>query len=296
MGWPRPTADSGCLRPNPDDGDPPIVSTSLRGRFHPPPGWNPVEDLWRFRRIAARRQFDPAPRSDITLVNWSANDYGAGTIIDVDADTAAERIEAARQLSLSVLYWLQTEAPRPDGGTGFAGLRLRPDVMGTADGLAMAPYIRESRRILARRTVVEQDVSPGVRGASGAREFPDSVGVGSYRIDLHPSAHGGERLNTTCCPFQIPLGALLPVRVTNVVAAAKNIGTTHITNGAYRVHPVEWGIGEAAGALAAYCLRHRTSPHGVLDDGARLRAFQDDLVRRGVELAWPRPVGTAVPR
>jgi len=30
--------------------------------------------------------------------------------------------------------------------------------------------------------------------------------------------------------------------------ACKNIGTTRITNGAYRVHTVEWSIGEAAGA------------------------------------------------
>ncbi|MGG2474547.1 FAD-dependent oxidoreductase, partial [Rhizobium sp. BR5] len=34
----------------------------------------------------------------------------------------------------------------------------------------------------------------------------------------------------------------------------KNIGTTHITNGCYRLHPVEWNIGEVAGMLAAYCL------------------------------------------
>nr|WP_246320979.1 FAD-dependent oxidoreductase [Paenibacillus germinis] len=28
----------------------------------------------------------------------------------------------------------------------------------------------------------------------------------------------------------------------------------HITNGCYRLHPVEWIIGEAAGYLAADCL------------------------------------------
>ena len=44
---------------------------------------------------------------------------------------------------------MQTEAPRPDGRHGWKGLRLRPEVMGTKDGLAMAPYIRESRRIKA---------------------------------------------------------------------------------------------------------------------------------------------------
>lgn len=291
IGWPNPTSTSGCLRPNPTEGDPVVVSTSYEGRFAAPPGWNPVEDLWRFRRLLARKQLDPEPASDITLVNWSANDYGSGTIIDVPEPLAQQRIEEARQLSLSLLYWLQTEAPRPDGGTGFAGLRPRPDVTGTADGIAKAPYIRESRRIVAQTTVVEQDISVEVRGERGARTFDDSVGIGSYRIDLHPSASGGERFNAACCPFQIPLGALLPVRVRNLIAAAKNIGTTHITNGCYRVHPVEWGIGEAAGTLAALCVRERLRPAEVRERPEKLAELQSELRRGGAELAWPRVAG-----
>jgi hypothetical protein len=291
IGWPRATSTSGCLRPNPTGGDPVVVSTSYEGRFTAPRGWNPVEDLWRFRRLLARRQLEPAAASDITLVNWSANDYSNGTILDVPADVAQRRIEEARQLSLSLLYWLQTEAPRPDGRTGFAGLCPRPDVTGAAYGIAKAPYIRESRRIVARTTILEQDISVEIRGDHGARTFTDSVGVGSYRIDLHPSAQGGERLNAACCPFQIPLGALIPVRVRNLVAAAKNIGTTHITNGCYRVHPVEWGIGEAAGALAAFCVREGITPGDVHDHADVLARYQSELQRRGAELAWPRVVG-----
>ena len=41
------------------------------------------------------------------------------------------------------------------------------------------------------------------------------------------------------------------LRMRNLLPACKNIGTTHITNGCYRLHPVEWNIGEAAGVLAA---------------------------------------------
>ncbi|MBX4421261.1 FAD-dependent oxidoreductase, partial [Mycobacterium tuberculosis] len=82
-------------------------------------------------------------------------------------------------------YWLQTEAPREDGGLGFPGLRMRGDVTGTRNGLAMAPYIRESRRIRAVTTIVEQDLSLAVRGDKGAVNYRDSVGIGMYRIDLH---------------------------------------------------------------------------------------------------------------
>jgi hypothetical protein len=159
--------------------------------------------------------------------------------------------------------------------------------MGTSDGLAMAPYIRESRRIVAEYTIVEQDVSLAVRGEHGAKRYRDSVGIGSYRIDLHPSTGGDNYIDVGSCPFQIPLGALLPVRVTNLLPANKNIGTTHITNGCYRLHPPEWNIGESAGLLAAYCLRHRLEPRAVRADDEHLADYQRQLTRHGVELAWP---------
>ncbi|TCO42587.1 FAD dependent oxidoreductase [Kribbella antiqua] len=250
------------------------------------------KDLWLFRRIVCREMFQPGfATSDVTIVNWPMIDYLPGPLIGVSDDERAKHLDGARNQSLSMLYWLQTEAPRPDGGTGWPGLRLRPDVMGTTDGLAKAPYIRESRRIRARRTVVEHDLSLAVRGDRGAVEYPDSVGVGMYRIDLHPSTGGDNYIDVASCPFQIPLGALLPVRVRNVVAAGKNLGTTHITNGCYRLHPVEWNVGEAAGALAAYCLENKLEPSQVYDDSAVLERFQASLVADGFELAWPQVRG-----
>jgi hypothetical protein len=121
-----------------------------------------------------------------------------------------------------------------------------------------------------------------------AEAFPDTVGVGAYRIDLHPSATGDNYLDLSSLPFQIPLGALLPQRVENLLPAAKNLGTTHITNGAYRLHPVEWNIGEAVGALVAYCLRVKEPPRQVRRDTRRLAEFQQQLRNAGCELEWPR--------
>ncbi len=96
-----------------------------------------------------------------------------------------------------------------------------------------------------------------------AETFGDSVGVGCYRIDLHPSAGGTNYIDISSLPFQIPLGALIPKRIENLLPACKNIGTTHITNGCYRLHPVEWNIGEAAGALAAFAIAKKTTPRSV---------------------------------
>jgi hypothetical protein len=247
-------------------------------------------DLWLFRRIAARGNFVAgAYRSDITLANWPQLDYLGGPVFEVPAAEAAAHRRAARALSLAFVHWLQTEAPRPDGGAGWPGLRLRGDVVGdTADGLAPALYVRESRRIRGERTVLEQDIAFDVRGEAGAVRYADTVGIGQYRIDLHPSTGGDGYVDVACCPFQIPLGALIPVRLDNLLAAAKDIATTHVTNGAYRLHPVEWNAGEAAGELAAFCSARGTVPRAVRADPALLGDFQRELVRAGVELEWPR--------
>ncbi|WBQ06187.1 FAD-dependent oxidoreductase [Kribbella sp. CA-293567] len=264
--------------PNPDDDPLAVIADQRRSGGD--------TNLWTFRRIAARKHFLPgAYESDICLVNWPMIDYLDGPVFDVP--DAGRHLAGARELSQSVFYWLQTEAPRPDGGTGFSGLRLRGDLLGSSDGLAQAPYIRESRRIAAEYTIVEQDLSVAVRGSQGAVEYDDSVGVGMYRIDLHPSTGGDNYIDVASSPFRIPLGALIPQRVENLLPASKNLGTTHITNGCYRLHPVEWNIGEAAGLLAAFCLDRGVSPRAVRNSPALLSDFQALLVAQGVELSWP---------
>jgi hypothetical protein len=251
---------------------------------------------WLYRRILDPTNFRPgryAGSTGVTLVNWPQNDYLLGNLVGVPPEEAARHVARAKQLSLSLLYWLQTAAPRPDGGTGWKGLKLRPDLVGTADGLAKYPYIRESRRIKAEFTVTENHVGTEARRKAigrpdvTAEAFPDSVGIGSYRIDLHPSTGGNNYIDIGALPFQVPLGALLPRRVENLLAACKNLGTTHITNGCYRLHPVEWAIGEAAGALAAFCLETKQTPRAVRNTPARLKEFQNALVAQGVEIAWP---------
>ncbi|WP_129664611.1 FAD-dependent oxidoreductase [Phytoactinopolyspora endophytica] len=273
--WPNPDDDPATIRP--DYADQRVGSMD--------------RNLWTFRRIAARANFQPgAYPSDITLVNWPQIDYWGGPVYDhPDAET---HMQAARALSRSFLYWLQTEAPRPDGGTGWPGLRLRGDVVGdTDDGLAKAPYIRESRRIRAEHTVVEQELSLEMRGAAGAVSYRDSVGVGMYRIDLHPSTGGDPYIDIGCCPFELPLGAMVPVRVENLLPGAKNIGTTHITNGAYRMPLVEWNIGEVAGHLVAFCTQRKVQPRQVRADDGLLAEFTRELDDAGVERHWPRVAG-----
>ncbi|HEX5222140.1 MAG TPA: FAD-dependent oxidoreductase [Verrucomicrobiae bacterium] len=252
--------------------------------------------LFHYRRIVDRKNFlEGTYRGDVSLVNWPQNDYLPGNPFECPPEVAAKHIASAKQLSLCLLYWFQTKCPRPDGGEGWKGLRLRPDIVSTEDGLAKYPYIRESRRIRAEFTVCEQHVGTTARAnllgkpekEVKAEEFFDSVGIGHYRIDLHPSTGRDNYIDVASLPFQIPLGALIPKRVENLLPACKNLGVTHITNGCYRLHPVEWNIGEAAGELIAFCATKKRMPREVRKKAEVLKEFQSQLTSQGVRLAWP---------
>ncbi|QKZ12862.1 FAD-dependent oxidoreductase [Spirosoma sp. KUDC1026] len=253
-------------------------------------------NLWNYRRIISKANFKPGTYAgDISSVNWPQNDYILGNLIGASDKEFRKHVDNAKQLSLSLLYWLQTEAPRPDGGQGWPGLRLRQDIIGTEDGLAKYPYIRESRRIKSVFTVLEEHVGAdnralitGKKTGNTAADFYDSVGVGYYHIDLHPSSSGNNYIDFSSLPFQIPLGALIPQRVKNLLPANKNIGTTHLTNGCYRLHPVEWSIGEAVGMLVAYSLSKKVGPRAVRENEQHLQNFQKMVRSQGIETHWPK--------
>ncbi|NOL40315.1 FAD-dependent oxidoreductase [Kribbella sandramycini] len=206
-------------------------------------------DLWRSFELPFEDGFAVG---DVVLANWPQLGYVGGSAIDFESRPA--HFAAAKAQARAYFYWLQTEAPRPDGGHGWPGLRLRGDLVGTDDGFAQAPYIRESRRIKALTTIREQDLSGKARGDAG---------------------------------FAVPLGALIPVVTQNLLPAGKNIGTTHITSDAYRPHPVEWNIGEAAGELAAFCLDHGLRSQQVATDPELIHQYQTRLAEAGVELHRP---------
>ena len=178
---------------------------------------------------------------------------------------------------------------------GLSGTVASPGQTGTEDGLAKYPYIRESRRIQAEFTVLEQHV-----GTDGAQErlkrvknlrqktFTDSVGVGSYRIDLHPSSGGDNYIDVSSLPFQIPLGALIPKRVENLDSGLQELGVTHITNGCYRLHP--WNGTSAS--LPVRCRLRRAERMPAAADTKRSQAAgrlsEAGYSSQGVEIAWPR--------
>ncbi|MEL7083087.1 MAG: FAD-dependent oxidoreductase [Cyanobacteria bacterium P01_A01_bin.3] len=158
--------------------------------------------------------------------------------------------------------------------------------MGTASGLSRYPYIRESRRLLGRPGVgypdgfliYESDISVEDSEVQRGRPFVfgDSVGVGQYPIDFHacvqPDDFSPDPADIDyegvilAYPYQIPLRALIPQQIDNLLAGAKNIAATHIAAASYRVHPVEWAIGSGSGNAAAFAISEDLSPASLVDD------------------------------
>lgn len=239
--------------------------------------------VWNFRRCLCAKNFHGIS-SDITmLMNW--NEYDR-PLLDVPEELKQKHLADAKALSRSLVYYLQNEME-----PCYPGIRVRPDVFDTPDGLARGPYIRESRRIKGVVTVLEQDFRID-QHPDRPVIYRDSVGLGGYRIDIHERRKDGARSITTSMhgahwTQQIPLGALIPVRMENLIPACKNLAVTHVTNGAFRLHPVEWNVGESAGALAAFAVKRGVLPRAIHAKDDLLSDFQHSLTLAGVELEWP---------
>ena len=253
---------------------------SVFGEDPPVPNNMSPRPFFPWRRLVAHKNFEgPNSPPDLALMNWPRQDYHEESLLDRTPLDTARILQAAKNVSFSFLYWLQNDVPRDDGkGSGYAGFRLRKDVMESADGLSKYPYIRESRRIRARGRITEQDLAIEDSQAARARRFDDSIGTGFYMVDIHPCGANERGRMMMPKPFQIPMATLIPQGVSNFLAAGKNIGVTHLTNGAFRLHPIEWNVGEAAAVIASLSLSKKASPSAA--------EVQAELVKVGVPLVW----------
>lgn len=134
--------------------------------------------------------------------------------------------------------------------------------------------------------------------------YPDSVGIGHYAIDFHPCMvksppelpgnieRPGERRGAgQAYPFQVPLRAMIPQKIDNMLVAGKSIATSHIAAAAYRVHSFEWSSGAAAGTTAAFALEKAIAPYQLVDQlpqqEPQLEALKRRLDENGNPTAFP---------
>lgn len=242
-------------------------------------------DLWRYRRAVCSHNWR-TQRDEVSLVNWAQNDYALHALLDGDRGEAAV-VEAARNLSLCLLHWLRTEAPRPDGGAGYPELALAPEVLGTDDGLAQQVYVRESRRIVGLDCLAQGEIAAGADPLAPTGRA-DSVGIAWYNMDIHPTVESGHGVNARVRPFCLPLGSFIARDADNLVPACKNIGVTHLVNACTRVHPVEWMAGEIAAVLVDFAAAGGHPLARIHADPGLVAALRLRLHAAGIPTAWDR--------
>ena len=202
---------------------------------------------------------------------WDALVDG-GAITEVDLQRLEGEARAATANALQAI------------GAKIAVGRERPVVLHLGDGAltySAAGFWTMARYNTAILTVISNNETYQVVRTNWAREVPDSVGIGHYSMDLHRTTFGDRPKYGDTLPFQIPLGSLLPRRMENLLPACKNLGVTHMTNGCFRLHPVEWNIGESVGELVAFALASKVPPRAVRARPALLHDFQQRLDAAG---------------
>jgi hypothetical protein len=266
-----------------------------------PKSWNRWDffsdfGIFRYRRLLRNQWSEKSVLvGDVSVINWGTsdhpergqccgNDYRHGYLIGLNREARQAQIQRARERAQAFIHYLQTH--------GVPDLKPRGDLTWTQDGLALEPYIRESRRGIALTTIRHEDVAEAFfPGQARARCFSDTVGIGQYHyLDLHGNLMPGhvspKGKAVLALPFTLPASALVPINTDGLILSAKSIGTTHITNAAYRMHPVEWAIGEASGFLAAFSLWTDQEPRQVVTDPALVRKLQGFLTRNGIPIFW----------
>jgi hypothetical protein len=214
------------------------------------------------------------------MLNWPfrSNDYPITPAFFENRFIRRQTIAAARLHTWQNVRYIQDALGHPEW-------QLDIDQYPSGDGLALIPYIRESRRMWKREMMIQDDVVPR-NGAQRAPFRPDAIAVGDYFLDHHHSSAfqpPGERIEEDYPdngPFQVPIGVFLPdADDPCFLVGEKSIAVSHIVNGCTRLQPLVMLLGQALGALAAEAVRRGSAPADVpvadvqrilLDAGAQL--------------------------
>ncbi|HBE20445.1 MAG TPA: FAD-dependent oxidoreductase [Cyanobacteria bacterium UBA11149] len=190
----------------------------------------------------------------------------------------------------------EIDMSRRDYSEDFYKKTLSPDMYRS---LFIALAGRETISAIENKLPPEQ-----IKRRTRSTIYPDSVGIGHYAIDFHPcmtksppetpgnTEREGERQGAgQAYPFQIPLRAMIPQKIDNMLVAGKSIATSHIAAAAYRVHSFEWSSGVAAGATAAFALEKGIVPYQLVDElpssEPQLLELRQRLEKSGNPTAFP---------
>jgi hypothetical protein len=199
------------------------------------------------------------------MLNWPA--HGNDTYLDVineSVEKRKEKYELAKQHTLGFIYFMQTEL-------GLKNIGLADDELD--NGLALIPYNREGRRM---KGVVRLNIEH-LKNPYNYSLYKNGIAVGNYPVDHHHAQYPGKVPEIGFPPipaYNIPLGCLIPEKIEGLIVCEKGISVTNIVNGTTRLQPVVLLTGQAAGMLAAICVKEKKQPRNV-----EVRMVQQNLLK-----------------
>ncbi|MDR3281347.1 MAG: FAD-dependent oxidoreductase [Synergistaceae bacterium] len=234
-----------------------------------------------------------------TCVNW-ANDYpgessnlpGLSVMYIEDLEYRKRVEREAMNKTLSFIWYMQSELGMTDwsvdDGQGY-GEYFSNDWESSGDPLLPPefarilrhfppyPYVREGRRIVGVDTLSKPDIARDPALGRAYKNYPSAIALGEYPIDVHGShldrymehdlGESSESFPATWTGsegvFQIPFGALIPLKIDGLIAAEKNISVSRMVNGAARLQPIAAHTGQAAGEIAYAASRGGKHPRDV---------------------------------
>ena len=202
----------------------------------------------------------PTGRSTERMVNATQENF-IDPLNPLDVYKAEKSL---RQQISKIIEFLKNNIP------GFENICLK--------GSASTLGVRESRRILGRYILTEQDLMEG-------RSYPDSVvHLALFSLDIHNPAGPGQSEHEERCPkmpkpYDIPFAAMCPIGCDNLITAGRCISGTHVAHSSYRVMRICMAMGQAAGAAAAIMCQTQTNTSTVSTD-----LIRKHLINRGVKL------------
>jgi hypothetical protein len=143
---------------------------------------------------------------------------------------------------------------------GFEKARLR--------NFGMTLGVRDTRKIIGRYNLTEQDVTNQAR-------FEDSIGIFPEFID----GYGVLILPTTGRYFQVPYGILVPQRIRNLLVAGRCVAGDRISHASVRNMMCCTVTGQGAGVAAAISVKEKSEVGNV-----NIRNVQRELRKQGVRI------------
>lgn len=133
--------------------------------------------------------------------------------------------------------------------------------------------VRETRRILGAYTLTGDDYLNAV-------DFPDSVSRGCHPVDIHSGESTSQRCQFLKDAAFVPYRCLYSPGFTNYLVAGRAFSADSVASASVRVQASCMGLGQAAGAAAALCVKE-----GVNVDEVNTDELRGILVSYGANLS-----------